>query len=135
MEAALDERLTRPRWKPGASARAAPRVRYEIRSPRPRPSLLGRLRDRLRRREHELLATWPGRDERSDRRTFEPPLRSPLQVWRVDEQGSRVLGAVGSGFLVLGVSLHESGVDFETLRAESRSPERGQPSSKPCESA
>ena len=135
MEAALDERLTRPRWKPGASARAAPRVRYEIRSPRPRPLLLERLRDRLRRREHDLLAAWPSEEERSGRRTFEPPLRSPLQVWRVDEQDARALGAVGSGFLVLGVSLHESGVDFETLRAEPRSAERGQPSSRPCESA
>jgi hypothetical protein len=79
-------------------------------------SLLARLRHPLHRDEHELLASWPGDAEGGGRREFEPPLRSPLQVWRLEGRRSRLLGAVSSDFLVLGITVHESGAEFTTLR-------------------
>jgi hypothetical protein len=99
-------------------ARPSPtlRRRYQIRRPHRGSGLLARLRQRLRRDEHKLLASWPAEAEGSGRREFRPPLRSPLQVWRLEGRRSRLLGAVGSGFLVLGVSVHERGAEFTTLR-------------------
>ena len=107
-----------PWWRRDASARATatPRLGYQIRRPSP-PG------DGPRRHERELLASWPCEGEGCDRRAFEPPLRSPLQVWRLDGSGSSLLAAVGSGFLVLGVSVHEDGAEFTTVREPAVTPE------------